>query len=469
MQPAKKILAVDDNDEALFALKSLLEMKGFEVVTATSGEEALRIGLEQADSLGLILLDVNLPKMDGYEVARQLKSDSDARFVPLILLTAKSDLESLLTGLNAGADSYLTKPYQSAELLARIHAMLRMRDILIELKQSLHENSALREIVSERTSFNNIIGKSSSMREVFTLIDKVKDADVPVLITGESGTGKELVAKAIHFNSTRKHKPFVVQNCAALSENLLESELFGHVKGSFTGAIKDKRGLFEAADGGSFFLDELGEMSSSLQVKLLRVLQDGTFTPVGGTSMKKVDVRILAATNRNLRQMIAKSTFREDLYYRLNVISVELPPLRERRDDIPLLVEHFLKSYQKKKPSTSLKHLSSHALNVLTSYNFPGNIRELENEVERAIIMSGSEETIEPEHLSQHVRSSSSKGASPHASGTLDEALTTLEKEMIVGALERTGGNKSRAAAELGISRTNLIKKVQAHQIEDTK
>ncbi len=462
MADSVRVLAVDDNPEALFALKELLTQKGFSVVTASTGEDALK--LLESDLPDIILLDVSMPGISGLEVTRIIKSDPEKRLIPLVLLTANSDLDDLTQGLDAGADNYIVKPYRPDELIARIHAMVRTRGVYAELRATLSDNSRLREMVKERSQFSQIVGNAASMKEIFTLIEKVKDSHVAVLITGESGTGKELVARAIHFNSPRKNKPFIAQNCSAFNENLLESELFGHVKGAFTGAVKDKQGLFEAADGGTFFLDELGEMSLALQVKLLRVLQDGTFTPVGATGSKKVQVRIIAATNRNLKEMISRGTFREDLYYRLNVINIQLPPLRERRDDISHLADHFLKTgcYRAGRDS---KALSADALRLLSNYEWPGNIRELENEVERIILMSGDESVVSPAHLSSHIRGAA---ASPQKrmEGKLKDALESLERDMITQALERTGGNKSKAAEELGVSRTNLIKKAQSFGLE---
>ncbi|MEZ4753387.1 MAG: sigma-54 dependent transcriptional regulator [Bdellovibrionota bacterium] len=347
IDPSKiSIVAADDDQEMLFGLESLLKKEGFNVFTAANGEDAFK--LIEEENPDLILLDVMMPKLTGVDVTRKVKQDPVLRFIPLVLVTSKDSIEDILKGFEAGANDYIRKPYKPQELKARVYAALRTRSIYRELKESNTLNQQLIQQTSERSQFSNIIGKSASIREVFSLIEKVADSHVPVLVTGESGTGKELVSRALHFNSPRKAKPFIVQNCSAFNENLLESELFGHVKGSFTGAFKDKAGLFKAADGGTFFLDELGEMSPALQVKLLRVLQDGTFTPVGSTQLETVDVRIVAATNRDLKKMVVEGTFREDLYYRLNVVNIVLPALRERRVDIPLLVEHFLEQHSKK-------------------------------------------------------------------------------------------------------------------------
>jgi DNA-binding NtrC family response regulator len=460
-----KVLAVDDNPEALFALEQLLLSKGFDVVTASSGKETL--AQAEAERPDVILLDVVMPEPDGYQVARMLKSHPELRYATVVLLTGKDELKDILFGFEQGADDYICKPYQSAELIARVHAAVRVRTLYTELRDARLVNRQLQAKLGENFSFGSIIGQSPAMKDLYQVMAKVVDSDVPVLITGESGTGKEMIATALHANGPRKERALVVQNCSAFNENLLESELFGHVKGAFTGAMRDKQGLFEVADGGTFFLDELGEMSAALQVKLLRVLQDGTFMPVGGTKQKKVDVRIIAATNRNLEEMVKRGTFREDLYYRLNVVSLQLPPLRERVGDIPLLVQFFLS-----KMATKLKHdiksISPDAMTALEAFAWPGNIRQLENEIQRAYVMSGKETLITRECLSPAVAARDSSGAAVSFAHDkpLKEVLTGVEREMIAQALERCAGNKSEAARQLGISRSNLIAKSQEYGIE---
>ncbi len=323
--------------------------------------------------------------------------------------------------------------------------------------------------LSERYKFENIVGKSGPMLEVFRLLEKVCNSDSTVLINGESGTGKELVARAIHYNGTRKDKPFVVQNCSAFNDNLLESALFGHVKGAFTGAVRDKKGLFEIADGGTFFLDEVGDMSPALQVKLLRVLQEGTFIPVGGTSVKEVDVRVIAATHKDLGELVKKSEFREDLFYRINVIRVQVPPLRERRDDLPILIDHFMKKHYR--PGQRPKALAPDALSIMGSYGWPGNIRELENEIERLLVLGSDLDTIPGDLISSRIRDAVSPGGSnflsvTRASGKLNDAVELLEREMISQGLQRTRYNKSRLSRELGISRSNLILKIAKYGLD---
>ncbi len=323
---------------------------------------------------------------------------------------------------------------------------------------------------STRHAYGGLIGQARAMQDLYHLLDRVIEADSTVLIQGENGTGKELIAKAIHYNSARRNRRFVVQNCSAFNDNLLDSELFGHKKGSFTGAIADKQGLFEVADKGTFFLDEIGDMSPTLQVKVLRVLQEGTFTAVGDTDTRHVDVRIIAATNRDLRRMVDNGEFREDLYYRINVINVVAPPLRERADDIPILVEHFLKR-QSKGSRIKMKHLGDDCMKRLLDYSWPGNVRELENEIERLMVLAGDEKIIDDDLLSPRIRERSTTGvsltpASPHS---LPDAVRTLEKRMIYEALTRNNWNKTRAATELKISRRNLIRLVQKYELESKK
>lgn len=330
----------------------------------------------------------------------------------------------------------------------------------------------LNKELGNRFRYDNMIGKSKPMQSLYALLDKIKGADTTVLIQGENGTGKELIARSIHYNSNRKDKPFVIQNCSAFNDNLLESELFGHVKGSFTGAIKDKKGLFEQADKGTFFLDEIGDTSPTMQVKLLRVLQEGTFMPVGSTEMRKVDVRIVAATNRNLKEMVEQGTFREDLYYRLNVINIRVPPLRERKEDIPYMTEFFLqKTFEAGPPNAPKKALTKRALEKLYDYAWPGNVRELQNEIERLCVLAGEETKLMAEHLSPKILEAGEKNKvqGSRLQGKLKDALEELEREMIREGLRRTGWNKSKLAKELGISRAGLIMKVEKYGLDKRK
>src|SRR5882757_9232864 len=344
--------------------------------------------------------------------------------------------------------------------------VMRQKEVLLE------ENAQLRAQVRDRYRFENIIGDSPAMHEVFATVGQVANSRATVLLLGETGTGKELIAKAIHYNSPRKDKAFVIQNCSAFNDNLLESELFGHVKGSFTGAIKDKKGLFEMADKGTFFLDEIGDTSPTMQVKLLRVLQEGTFIPVGAVESRRVDVRIVAATNRPLKEMVEAGTFREDLYYRLNVINITVPALRDRKEDIPFLAEFFLNKAQAGAAAGSTKKiLTKRALEKLYDYAWPGNVRELQNEMERLIVLSGAENKITADMLSPKILELGDKtkvqGARLH--GKLKDALEDLERDMIREGLRRTGWNKSKLAKELGISRAGLIMKVEKYGLDKRK
>lgn len=357
---------------------------------------------------------------------------------------------------------------QDREHFVELVELVAQEVITLHVEITSRENR-IRELNKElgsRYKYDNMIGKSKPMQSLYALLDKIKAADSTVLVQGENGTGKELIAKAIHYNSARKDKPFVIQNCSAFNDNLLESELFGHVKGSFTGASRDKKGLFEMADKGTFFLDEIGDTSPQMQVKLLRVLQEGTFLSVGGIENKKVDVRIIAATNRNLKEMVEQGTFREDLYYRLNVINIRVPPLRERKEDIPLLSEFFLtRAAEKGGPK---KILTKRALEKLYDYTWPGNVRELQNEMERIVVLSGTETKITADMLSPKILEISEKskvqGARVH--GKLKDALEDLERELIKEGLRRTGWNKSKLAKELGISRAGLIMKVEKYGLD---
>ncbi len=472
----EKILAVDDNGDALFALEQVLLREGYRVCTASHGEEAVdAVRVEHPD---VVLLDIMMPKLDGYQVTRRLKADPELRYIPLILLTARDSLDDIVRGLEEGADGYIVKPYRPEELLARLRAAIRLRQLYEELRYSETRNSQLLEQLSSPYNFSNIIGRSPAMKQVISLLEKVVQVDTPVLITGPSGTGKELVARAVHFNSKRKVGPFIAVNCAAINENLLESELFGHIRGSFTGAVKDKIGLFQAADRGTLFLDEVGELAPAVQAKLLRVLQEGTFMPVGSITERSADVRVLAATNRDLGEMVEKGQFREDLYYRLNVINVALPPLHERREDIIPIVDHLLTKLSEHSRSRA-KTVTPEAEKMLVEYKWRGNVRELENEIERMLILGQDEEALGPELLSSRIRESTQGGENgAPAAGlrtgalvstdglTLKQAIEHLERKMIAETLGRLGGNKSGAAKELGISRSSLISKVQEYGLE---
>lgn len=360
---------------------------------------------------------------------------------------------------------------QDREHFVELIELVGQEIITLHLEITSRENriNELNKELGSRYKYESMVGKSKPMQQLYNLLDKIKQSETTVLINGDNGTGKELIAKAIHYNSPRKTGTFIIQNCSAFNDNLLESELFGHAKGSFTGAVKDKKGLFEMAHKGTFFLDEIGDTSPQMQVKLLRVLQEGTFTPVGATVQKKVDVRILAATNKNLKKMVEDGTFREDLYYRLNVINIKVPALKDRKEDIPLLAESFMNEANKKEGSK--KVLTKRALEKLYDYSWPGNVRELKNEIERVLVLSGPEQKITHDMLSPKIiesaKSNSVQGTRVH--GKLKDALEELEKVMIREGLRRTGWNKSRLAKELGISRAGLIMKVDKYDLEKRK
>lgn len=369
-------------------------------------------------------------------------------------------------------DSLPVMTSQEIDYLTQLITLVVDEILLIHkfLDEEKSKVSELSKELGQRYGFDNMIGKSAPMQEMYRLLERVADSDATVLVQGSNGTGKELIAKALHYNSKRKSKKFLVVNCGAFNENLLESELFGHMKGSFTGAIKDKKGLFEAANGGTLFLDEVGDTSLQMQVKLLRVLQEGTYTPVGSTEMKKSNVRVLAATNKPLMHMISTGEFREDLFYRLNVINIQVPALKDRKEDIPLLVNHFLKN-NAQSSKTSIKKLTGDLLQTLLNHDWPGNVRELENEVERLCVLAGNDIDLTSDYLSPRIKDATGNKKFPglRIEGSLKDSLESLEKTMILEGLERTGWNKSRLAKELGISRAGLITKVQKYGLEKRK
>ena len=457
---AEKILIVDDEPFNVDLLEQHLEEEQYETCAATNGEEALA-ALER-EHPDLVLLDWQMPGMDGIEVLKRMRSTPEWQTVPVIMVTAKGTTEDKVAGLNAGADDYATKPFDEAELFARIRAMLR----IARLEK---ENLTLRQEIEERgAQFEGIIGKSRAMERVARLVTTVAASDTTVLLTGETGTGKEIHARTIHRESPRRDKSFIAVNCGAMAEHLLESELFGHKKGAFTGAIADRAGYFEAANGGVLFLDEIGETSPALQVRLLRALQEGEIRRVGEEQDRKVDVRVIAATNRDLGAEVESGTFREDLYYRLNIFPIPLPPLRDRRDDIQDLIMHSL-GEKAKKDGTSPRGLTAAALKALSAYDWPGNIRELQNEIERAALLCGDEERIDVSHLSEKIIGSQPSATATHAAprtGSLKAAQADIEREMIAAALERHDGNRTRAAEELEVSRWGLVQKIKLYEIE---
>jgi len=461
---SKKILVVDDEKDTVEMIATLLKLEGFEVLPALSGDEAIRIleveGQKVPDSetpVDLILLDILLGDVDGRDICLKIKENERLKFIPVIILTVRSSLQDKIHSLNLGADDYLTKPFINEELLAKVRVMLRIKDLHDELRREKDKNILLTQALEKRYSFGNILGKNSRMHEVFELISDIANTDSTVLIQGESGTGKELIARAIHFNSHRKNKPFVVANCSAYSQNLLESELFGHEKGSFTGAIRRKIGRFEMANGGTVFLDEIGEVSPPTQILLLRVLQDHRFERVGGEETIEVDVRVIAATNKNLTEEMKKGTFREDLYYRLNVIPIFVPPLRERKDDIPLLASYFLQKFSHER-GKEVTGFSPEVMEILLAHSWPGNVRELENVVDHAVIIS-KQDKILPKDLPPFL---SQKPLPVQEFPTLQD----FEKNLIQKILQENNWNKHKAAKRLNINRSTLYGKIKRYGLE---
>ncbi len=437
----ERVLVVDDDQSLREFLTITLGRDGFEVVAAASGPEALKAMAEAPADLALV--DLKMPGMDGLETLRRLKELSET--VAVVIVTAFATTETAIQALKEGAYDYLIKPFKIDELKLVVRKALEERRLR-------WENQRLRREVELRYTLGNMVGKSSKVQELFATISRLAESRATVLLTGESGTGKTLLAKTIHFNSSRKNGPFVAVNCAAIPTELMESELFGHVRGAFTGAIANKQGLFETADGGTLLLDEISEMSTHLQAKLLRVLEDREVRPVGGTKPVRVEVRIVAATNRDLAQAMARGAFREDLFYRLNVISVALPSLRERREDIPLLTNHFLQKFTEL-AGAATKMLSPEALACLEAYAWPGNIRELENVIERAMTLEPGP-IIRPESLPDSLRQPRPPDAFhvdfPPEGIDLDRLMEQIERDLIRRALDRVDGVQSRAAQLLG-------------------
>ena len=450
-----KILVVDDRPSNVKALRMRLAAAGYGVVEALNGPDALQI-VEREDP-DLVLLDLMMPGMDGYEVCRRIKAQRDTDFIPVIIVTARTETDAVVKGLETGADEYVTKPFEPLELMARVKSMLRIR-------RMYQENTYLRKEIVGAHRFDNLIGQGPAMEAVYALVEKVIQSSVSVLLTGETGTGKESVARAIHYNGPRKEHRFVAINCGALPENLLESELFGHRKGAFTDALEDRVGLFEAAEQGTVFLDEIAETSAAMQVRLLRVLLEGEVTRIGESEPRKVDVRIIAATNRDLETAVQSGRFREDLYYRLSVFPIRLPPLRERREDIPSLAVHFLKKHTEasRKP---VGGFAADALDALTRYEWQGNVRELENEIQRAIVLTQEGVVVAADVLSEKVQGAVRETGSWRKEGAIRDAVEAVEKEMIGAAFERCAGNKTAMAKQLGITRYTLLKKMKDYGI----
>ena len=449
MKKQAKILVADDETIVRESLRDWLGDVGHQVLTAENGPQALEIIRKEKPAV--LITDLVMPGMDGIELMK--KAREIAPGIEVIIITAYGSIPTAINAIREGAYDYIEKPFcpERAELLI---------DKLMEHQWLLEENIALQQKLEERYRFENIIAKSPRMQQVIEVIKVVAKSNATVLITGETGTGKELVARAIHSQSYRRDRPFVAVSCAALPESLLESELFGHEKGSFTGAYAQKKGKFEVANRGTLFLDEIGEMSANVQVHLLRVLEEKEFSRVGGNEPIKVDVRVISATNRDMKEAIAKGQFREDLYYRLNVVNIELPPLRERTEDIPLLAEHFLKGFalENRKEITGF---SPEASNFLLRHEWLGNVRELENAIERAVILAQNS-VIDVADLSQ-------QNLVPAGSNASEKDLKQVEKDHIQNVLAETGGNYTKAARILGISRMTLYNKAKAYGLNVKK
>jgi DNA-binding NtrC family response regulator len=449
----EKILIVDDDPEILDVIADVLRQAGYEVDQAEDGRRAIR--RIEDDFYDLVITDLNLPKVDGMKVLQYVVDQSPETMC--IILTGYGTIRGSVEAIKMGAFDYISKPVKSDEILIVVEKALKYR-------QLERENILLKQQLRKKYRFENFIGDSKPIQKVFELIERVADTDSTVLITGESGTGKELIAKAIHYNSYRRDNPMVVINCGAIPEELLESELFGHEKGAFTGAHKMRVGRFELANGGTIFLDEIGDMSPNLQVKLLRVLQEQKFERVGGTRTLEIDVRIIAATNKNLISAVNKGTFRQDLYYRLNVIPIKVPPLRHRTEDIPLLVDFFMKKFKKQKRKR-ICEFAQDAVGCLLEYSWPGNVRELENLIERLVILSNGD-TIEIEDIPESIKGKASKVESvevriPNNGIVFDQAVEEYEKKLILQALSETNWVKTKAAKLLNINRTTLIEKMK--------
>ena len=457
-ETGQRILIIDDEAAIRESLETLLSLEGFLVETATNGEEGLdRI---QQNIYDLVLLDLALPGKNGLEILQLIREFQPA--LPVIMITAYGKVDNIVDAMRLGAQNFVQKPWDNDKLLADIRSA-------IGRYHAEEENLQLRRALKQRYSFSNIVGKSEAMLRIFDLVAQVAPSRSTVLIQGESGTGKELIAKALHSNSGRKDKPFVPVNTGAMPTDLLESTLFGHVKGAFTSAVSAKKGLFEVANNGTLFLDEIGTMGMDTQAKVLRVLQDRRFMQLGGIQEIQVDVRIIAATNVDLKQAVREGKFREDLFYRLNVIAIDLPPLRSRREDIPLLVAHFLKHYTDEN-GFSERTLAADALRALVDYDWPGNVRELENAIERGVVLSSGPvigADLLPGHLTGRNYSTSLLEHNPNAS--LFDILENIERRIIIEKLERCNWNQTEAAEQFHIPLSTLNQKIKRLNVEIKK
>lgn len=458
-----KLLIIDDEENMCHMLRAITERHGYVVTTANNGKEGL--ALAEEGSFDFILCDIRMPVMDGMtflEKGRGLLSETT-----VIMMSAFGSIDTALEAMKAGAYDFISKPFKSDEVILTLKKAEEREALKAENKRLREE---INQIKTSKTKFGRMVSVSAGMKEIFSLCLKVGSYDTTVLITGESGTGKELVARAVHEHSKRKDGKFVAVNCGSIPENLIESELFGHVRGAFTGADAPRKGLFEEADQATLFLDEIGELPLAMQVKLLRVLQEQEIRPVGASKEKKVNVRVLAATARDLNQSVKNGTFREDLFYRLNVLPIKIPPLRERKEDIPVLCQHFVKKFNSELASDVIR-ISPDAMKCILEYEWPGNVRELENAIQRGVVVADAREIL-PENLPDRVQaggggSSSSNGfAEKQDILSLKVAQKRMESGMIARVLEKCGGNKSRAAEILEISYPSLLSKIKFYGIE---
>ena len=461
-----KILVVDDEEIVLKSCRKILEKGGHQVSTAISGQQAFE--LLEKEPFDIVITDMKMPGIDGIEVLKRVRAKYPD--IVVIMITGYSTVQSAVQAMKLGAFDYIPKPFTPDEVLIVVEKAMEKKSLILE-------NIYLRKELETKYGFDNIIGNSSKMQEVYRLIRKVAPTDSTILIRGESGTGKELIARAIHFNSLRKQKPFVPVDCSVLAQELLESELFGHVKGSFTGAIVTKPGLFEVADGGSIFLDEIGDINTNIQSKLLRVIQEREFTPVGGVKPKKVDLRFVIATNKDLEKLVEDKKFREDLFYRLNVVSITIPTLRERKDDIPLLAYHFLRKFAQEMSKT-IKSISVDAMNMLNDYSWPGNVRQLENVIERAIVMAEGD-AVTTDHLPFVVRDEVAHPDTPIPRTSQDlkdskkklreSVVESIEKSFILDALTRNDWNITKSAKDVSMQRSNFQALMRKYNIRIEK
>lgn len=457
-----KILVVDDEESIREFFEIMLKREGYEVFTKSNGREGLEF--LKGTPVDLVISDIQMPELSGMEMLAKIR-ETDPE-LPVVMITAFGSTETAVEAMKLGAYDYVQKPFKIDEVKIIVRQALERRSLRME-------NAQLKKELGTKYAFDNIVGGAPPMMRIYEMVKRVANTKSSALITGESGTGKELIARAIHYNGPLKDKPFVTVNCGAIPENLMESEMFGHKKGSFTGAIADKKGLFEVANGGTIFLDELGELPLTMQVKLLRVIQEGTFKRVGGTEDIHVEVRVISATNKVLDTEVKAGRFREDLYYRLNVIQIQCPPLRERKEDIAMLANHFLDKFSKAL-GTSVKKISNEAMDTLKRYHFPGNVRELENIIERTVALEPGT-VILPESLPRHLAETQSPQTSNLDAHRIDidvekgieleKLVAEFERTLLVKALEQTGGIKKRAAKILGISFRSMRYRVDKYSL----